>query len=180
MATLRPRIWRPITNATGEIKFGRRVWRLVIAGVVLLLLVVVLRSHFVLTVVVGNSMLPSLEPGDLLLVDKRAYLNAEPRRGDVVVARDAAGLIIKRIVGLPGEEVEVRRGKLYINGIPQNEEEHEILQGPLEVGKGKLLQGDFATLGDNRAIPPLLAIHPIVSKADILGKVVFSTGKKRL
>ncbi len=46
------------------------------------------------------------------------------------------------------------------------------------VEKGNLLAGDFATLGDNRAVSPASAIHPIVAKADILGKVVLAPGKK--
>jgi hypothetical protein len=45
------------------------------------------------------------------------------------------------------------------------------------VETGTLLAGDFATLGDNRAIVAALAVHPIVTKADILGKVVLALGK---
>ena len=43
-----------------------------------------------------------------------------------------------------------------------------------------MLAGDYATLGDNRAIPPALAVHPIIRKADILGKVVLVIGKQTL
>jgi len=119
-------------------------------------------------------MLPNLGPGDLLLVDTRAYQHAEPCRGDVVVARDADAWIVKRIVGLPGEEVEVRRGALYVNGLPKPEP-YPRTEGPLDVGNGKLFAGDFATLGDNRAIPTVLAIHPVISKPDILGKVILAS-----
>jgi len=57
-------------------------------------------------------------------------------------------------------------------------EKHLIEPGGLDVGEGKLLAGDFATLGDNRAIAAALAVHPIVTKADILGKVVLALGKR--
>ncbi len=121
-------------------------------------------------------MLPTLKPGDVLLVDKRAYKRIEPGRGDIVVARYSGELVVKRVVGLPGEEVEVRNGKLYIdNRLMQ--EDHQVEQGTLCVEKGNLLEGDFATLGDNRAVSPASAIHPIVTKADILGKVVLALGK---
>ena len=128
-------------------------------------------------VVVGDSMLPTLKAADLLLVDERAYDHTQPRRGDIVVVRYPVGLVVKRLVGLPGEEVEVRYGRLYING-GLMKENHLINPGYLYVEKGNLLEGDFATLGDNRAVPPALAIHPIVTKADILGKVVLALGKQ--
>ena len=124
-------------------------------------------------------MLPTLKPGDVLLVDKRAYKQVEPERGDIVVARHAGDLIVKRVVGLPGEEVEVKQGRLYVNG-ERVKENHAICPGYLYVGKGKTLPEDFATLGDNRTIPPTAAVHPIITKADILGKVVLVIGTKWL
>jgi signal peptidase I len=124
-----------------------------------------------LTLVVGNSMRPTLAPGNLLLVDKWAYKKSDPHRGDIVVVRYAKELIVKRIVGLAGEEVEVKHGILYINGAPCPE---TYITGPgsLGIAKGRLLEERFASLGDNRAVSPALAIHPIVSKSDIIGKVV--------
>ena len=138
-----------------------------------------LRSAYQLAVVSGDSMLPTLKPGDVLLVDKRAYKQVEPERGDIVVARHAGDLIVKRVVGLPGEEVEVKQGRLYVNG-ERVKENHGICPGYLYVGKGKTLPEDFATLGDNRTIPPAAAVHPIITKSDILGKVVRVIGTKRL
>jgi len=143
---------------------------------VLIVLALVFRVHYRFTVVLGDSMLPTLESGDLLLVDKRAYDHVEPSRGDIVVVRYLAGFVVKRIVGLPGEEVEVRQGRVYVNGGPIKEN-HRIDPGHLHIEQGSLLDGDFATLGDNRAIVPALAVHPIVTKADILGKVVLALGK---
>jgi signal peptidase I len=117
-------------------------------------------------------MLPTLTSGSLLLIDKRAYDQLEPDRGDVVIARYAGGLVVKRVVGLSGEEVEVRQGRLYVNG-RRVKENHAVYPGYLFVGKGKLLPGDFATLGDNRAVSAATAVHPIITESDILGKVVF-------
>jgi hypothetical protein len=80
-------------------------------------------------------------------------------------------VLTRRIVGLPREEVEVRHGVVYVNGMSQHEN-HPIQPGLLDVGKGKLFDDDFATLGDNRAVPTATAVHPIVSPAEIRGKVV--------
>ena len=127
----------------------------------------------------GDSMLPTLKPGDLLLIERHAYDQAEPDRGDIVVARQPGCLIVKRVVGLPGEEVEVKQGSIYVNG-ECVDEKHQINEGLLTVGEGKLLPGDFATLGDNRAVSPLTAVHPIVTKDEILGKVVLIVHAKLL
>jgi len=67
------------------------------------------------------SMAPTLLPGDLILVDKLAYLGEEPRRGDVVVflyPDDRDVRYVKRIIGLPGDEVRVRGSQVWLNGIP--------------------------------------------------------------
>jgi signal peptidase I len=140
-------------------------------GLALIIIGLIFRSTYRLTLVSGDSMLPTLRSGDLLLVNKRAYERLEPNRDDIVVARYAGGLIVKRVVGLPGEELEVNRGRLFVNGarVPEH---HSIFPGYLFVGGGKMLPGDYATLGDNRAVPAATAVHPIVTKADILGKVV--------
>lgn len=97
---------------------------LVITGVVLALAGV--RGYFLdWNRVDGSSMQPSLSDGDLLLVDKRAYLPplfadapaAPPHRGDVVVLEVGRRQLVKRVVGLPGDEVELRGHQLFINGI---------------------------------------------------------------
>ena len=70
-------------------------------------------------VVRGASMLPLLAPGEALLVDRLAYRLGRPARGDVILARSAtpgAPALVKLLVGLPGEEVAVRRDRLWIDG----------------------------------------------------------------
>jgi signal peptidase I len=162
---------------TKKAREALRRHRVVIAGAALISALLIGHAYFQLTIVAGDSMLPTLKPGDLLVLDRRAYRSAEPRRGDIVVARYYSKLIVKRIVGLPGEELEVRAGTLYINGAP-HKEDYTTAHGVLDVARGWLLDGDFATLGDNRTIPTDLAVHPILSKPDIVGKVIFSSGKR--
>ncbi len=67
--------------------------------------------------VASESMLPTLEAGDLLFVNKLA----KPRRGDVVVFERDGARYVKRVVGLPGERVEVRGGRLRVNGVAAEE-----------------------------------------------------------
>lgn len=152
--------------------WSRRHWRLALCGSLLLTLLV-LRSDFQWVIVKGESMSPTFQTGDLLLVDKRAYRATEPQRADIVVARSRNELIVKRVVGLPGEEVEVQNGSLFINGI-RSIESHPIQPGELTIEKGKLRDGRFALLGDNRALQFSQPIHALVSQDDIIGKVIFS------
>lgn len=67
----------------------------------------------------SESMLDTLRPGDRVLVNRMVYHLREPRRGDVIVFRypqDPDVVFIKRIVGVPGDLLEVRDGRLYVNG----------------------------------------------------------------
>lgn len=77
-------------------------------------------------VVEGSSMEPSLQNEQVLLVSKLAYKFGEPQRGDIIIFPPPHILnpekdYIKRIIGLPGETVEVRNGVVYINDIPLDE-----------------------------------------------------------
>lgn len=130
------------------------------------------RLRYLLTLVTGASMLPTICPGDLLVVDKWAYSDSDPRRGDLVVVQGRDELLVKRIVGLPGEELEVRAGRLYVNGalVP---EAYTSNDGFLHIERGRLLEGRFAALGDNRAAAPELIFVTILPRVRMVGKVVF-------
>lgn len=93
--------------------------------VVAFLIAMLIRSLVIETFVVqGPSMEPTLVSGERLLVSKLAYRFGEPKRGDVVVLRyplDQSKDYIKRVVAVEGDTVELRLGRLYVNGILQEE-----------------------------------------------------------
>lgn len=146
---------------------------LLLLGAAVIGLLLCLRAQFSLALVKGESMHPGLSSGDLLLVDKLAYRAAGPERGDIVVARHGTDLIVKRLVGMPGEQVELRRGTLYVNGF-RRAEEYPLERGTLILGKGRLFENKYALLGDNRSLPNSVSVHAVVSKDQIVGKVVRS------
>jgi signal peptidase I len=72
----------------------------------------------------SGSMIPTLEIGDRVLVNKFIYRFTEPKRGDIIVFQSVDNPdedLIKRVVGLPGDTVAVRRGHLFLNGERQRE-----------------------------------------------------------
>ncbi|MEX2104103.1 MAG: signal peptidase I, partial [Bacilli bacterium] len=93
-------------------------------------LVIVLIIHFFifnLSTVKGQSMEPTLIDGEWLFINKIGYIIGGPDRGDIVILKDLNNqlgfreFLVKRIVGIPGETVEVSNGKLYINNEQWNE-----------------------------------------------------------
>lgn len=122
---------------------------LVVAAVLAAVIVTFVLQSFL---VQGASMLPSLHDGERVLVDKITYRFREPQRGEVVVFRypaDASRKFIKRVIGLPGDVVEVRAWTVYVNGRPLHE---EYILGPTyrEFGPAVVPEGTLFVMGDNR------------------------------
>ena len=122
------------------------------AGIMALVLFVLLQATIQNTVVEGQSMEPNLISGQRLLVNKLAYRLGEPARGDIVVIDSPRGTsekLIKRIVGLPGETVELRGGRVYINGQLIEETYHPAV-GMRPYPPTIVPPGYYFLLGDNR------------------------------
>lgn len=99
----------------------------------------------------GFSMIPTLQNGEYILVNKLAYKTGQPNRGDIIVFRlpgDETQDLIKRVIGLPGDTVKVSDGIVTING--EKLEEPYIAQNPLYFGEWTIPPGNLFVLGDNR------------------------------
>lgn len=100
----------------------------------------------------GDSMEPNLHDGQFLIINKLAYRFGEPQRGDIVVfrfPRDPSRDFIKRVIGLPGETVEVRRGQVFIDSQPLAEPYRPHL-GSYDASPTTLGPNEVYVLGDNR------------------------------
>jgi signal peptidase I len=103
----------------------------------------------------SESMVPTLLVGDRVFVNKFIYRFAEPERGDVVVFESVNGGeedLIKRIVAVAGDEIEVRNGTLLVNGEEQEEpylNENPSFNGSYE--QTEVPEGYVFVMGDNRA-----------------------------
>ncbi len=148
--------------ANGTQPGGKGLFREYIEAILVALIAALIIRTFVAQAfrIPSGSMIPTLLVGDQLLVDKVTYRFHQPRRGDVIVFKypgDESRDFIKRIIGLPGDMVEVRAKAVYINGKPLNERYafHDVLDnmhvilrddfGPVTVPPDK-----YFVMGDNR------------------------------
>jgi signal peptidase I len=100
---------------------AREVAETVVPAIIIALLIHVFLAQA--TRVYGQSMEPNLHTDMRLVVEKLSYRLHAPEQGDIVVLRLRAGdeLLIKRVIGLPGDEVAIHDGQVYINGQPLDE-----------------------------------------------------------
>lgn len=124
--------------------------------VVAFILALIIRAFFLQVFwIPSGSMEPTLEINDRIVVNKVAYHFREPRRLEIIVFRQVhiQGVpkkdLIKRLVGLPGEELEVRGGIIYING-QSVEENHPLDQDYANFGPVKIPNDSYFVMGDNR------------------------------
>jgi signal peptidase I len=140
-------------------------------------LFVAVRSTLQNTRVDGHSMDPTLRNGQYLMVNKLVYAFSSPQRGDVVVFRspqDHSRVLIKRVAGLPGEEIVIVGGQLYVNGVALDEP--YVAGGQPSSSWGpRVLEGDeYLLLGDNRNNSNDSRSFGPVRASEIIGKAWFS------
>jgi signal peptidase I len=112
------------------------------------------RAVFQTFVVLQSSMKPSFHEGERVLVNKAVYFFGEPKRGDVVIFKAPNGQqddFIKRVIGLPGDSIEVKDRAVYVNGSKLNE---PYIQNPpgYTLAKREVPKDSYFVLGDNRNI----------------------------
>ena len=138
----------------------------------------------------GPSMLPTLNDGDLFILDSRAYASAEPQRGDIVVfsdEKDPDYYYVKRIVGLPGERLHVTQDGIYVEDKGVKEDLPEPYLAHAAGDKNYAMDGyedevfavpgdKYFVLGDNRShsLDSRSFAYPFIPKTLIKGKYLFT------
>ena len=161
--------------AEGRLLFRDLVFALMIAALVVVFIVQPVKVE-------GTSMLPRLHDGERIFVNKLIYYDEyrwapKIERGDIVVfwyPKDPSKSYIKRVIGLPGETVEVREGTVYINGavleekyLDPSENSSSASQGPLPVNPNY-----YFVMGDNRDNSSDSRSWGLVPKKYIYGKAL--------
>lgn len=133
------------------------------------------------TSVVGQSMADTLKGGDEILVNRFVYKVTNPKPNDIIVflpnGNEKSHYYVKRVVALPGDTVQIKRGMLYVNG-EQFEEKVEVssmAEAGLAEEEFRLGDGEFFVLGDNRnnSEDSRYANIGNVKKEHIIGKAWF-------
>jgi signal peptidase I len=149
--------------------------------IVSLIIIFVVRSFIIQPFFVkGSSMEPNFEDGDYLIVNEIGYRLEEPKRGDVIIFRypnDPSEYFIKRIIGLPGETIQISDGAITIFNAEHPEgfvldESRYLLDSVVTTGSDleELGEGEYYVLGDNRGASSDSRRWGVLEKKYIIGK----------
>ena len=153
--------------------------------IIIIIVIILLRSFIITPVIVrGDSMYDTLKDGEVLLLSKISYKVHDIKRFDIIVIKDKTDdYIIKRVIGLPGDNIEYKDDILYINGKKYNKRYTEditedfTLQDICDINgincKGKIPKNMYLVLGDNRDVSADSRIKGLIGKKQIIGKAIF-------
>jgi signal peptidase I len=162
-------------SLTRRIVFGRDPRRTLVRVLVLGSLSFIIFRWVLLPIrAEGISMQPTYESGSLHLVNRLAYSHLKPVRGDVVGIKLAGPhvLYVKRIIGLPGEQISIGQGQVYVNGAPL-EEPYVRNRRPWDKPEVTLTPREYFVIGDNRGMRAADHDFGRVDVSRIVGRVVF-------
>lgn len=157
-------------------EFFKDAFKYIVIGLIILFIFV---FCFSITQVVGNSMDSTLKDGEILILNKLAYKFSDIKRGDIISLDYAdTKYLIKRVIGLPGDNIEIISNKLYING--EVYQEDYLKEGMnykdfklSELGYSIIPKDMYLVLGDNREISLDSRKIGLIKKEDINGKISF-------
>lgn len=166
-ATDLPPLWMRVV-------FGRNPKRTLIRLSCLIVVTLVLFRYVLIPIrVSGFSMVPTFRDGKVTLVNHQAYRWARPKRGDVIAFRrpeEGNVILLKRIIGLPGERMRIVDGRVYINGTALDEPYAKTSRdAPTTGAERRLGEDEYFVIGDNR----IISDSYYIPEHYILGKVLF-------
>jgi signal peptidase I len=159
------------SNGPGFWRFLRDVLETLILAILLFLAINAVSARIRVD---GSSMVPTLTDGQFVMVNRLAYKLGDPSHGDVVVfhyPRDPEQEYIKRIIGLPGDTVEMNSGHVFVNG--QRIAEPYIAADARNTGVWEIPGGHVFVLGDNRNNSQDSRNFGPVSVDELIGKAIF-------
>lgn len=138
------------------------------------------------TTIQEGSMDPTLAAGDTLLIDRTTYIFSAPQRGDIIAFKlsddKKASTHIKRVIGLPGETIQIKDGRILIDGETYQEQKNfpSIQNAGLAEETITLGKGEYFVLGDNRNNSEDSRFVDVgnVKKNNIIGKLWFVISPK--
>ncbi len=156
------------------ISFIKETWGYVVA----IILIILIKGYVISPIRVnGVSMYPTLHNKDIMLLNKISYRFHEINRFDIVVIKYDGEFLIKRVIGLPGEHIEYKNNKLYVDGkIVQENFSKETIEdfSITELGTKTIPKDSYFLVGDNRVNSKDSRIIGFINKKQICGKSTFT------
>lgn len=142
--------------------------------VIIILIIILLKMYVISPIRVnGTSMDPTLENGDIMILNKIGYRITKIKRFDIVVIKYKDELLIKRVIGLPGEKIKYENNTLYVNGKKLDEEFDKTYTYNFslkEIGSTTVPDDSYFVLGDNREVSKDSRSIGFIDREDIIGK----------
>lgn len=159
---------------------GRELLEDVVLVIVVLAVVFILKNYVLINAVIpSGSMENTIMTGDRVFGNRLAYRFGEPERGDIVIFKypdNEEELYIKRVIGLPGDKVEIRDGLVYLNDSAKPLEEPYLKETPVgDYGPYQVPEDGYFMLGDNRnwSKDSRFWENTYVIREEVLAKAVF-------
>lgn len=113
----------------------------------------VILNSFVISIIniEGSSMHPKFEDGDRLVFSRLSIESGDLKRGEIVLFEEGGKMFVKRIVGLPGEMIEIKEGKVFVNGQLLDDKLNQGMTSKYSLDSWQLKEDEFFLLGDNRS-----------------------------
>ena len=157
----------------------KELWEYIKMIIFVIVVVLIVKNVLLINArVPSESMEKTIMTGDRFFGNRLAYLFNDPERFDIVVFKypdDESQLFVKRVIGLPGETVEIREGKVYINGSDTPLDDSFTPETPMgNYGPYVVPEGSYFMLGDNRnhSGDSRFWKQPYVEKDKIVGKAI--------
>lgn len=154
---------------------GGIIWETIKFAAIVGLIVIPIRIYVAQPFIVnGLSMHPTFNNGDYLIIDELSYnFLRNPERGEVIVFKpplQGSRFFIKRVVGLPGETVEIKDGGVYVNGDKLAEPYHKQVTGP--DGSWGLEENEYFVMGDNRGSSSDSRFWGVLPEQNVVGRAL--------
>lgn len=151
----------------------KKIVKEIVPYVVVIIVVILIRSFIITPAVVdGNSMKPTLQNNNIIILNKLDYRLNDIKRFDIVIVNYNGEKLVKRVIGLPGEHIEYKENNLYVDGslLEENFNHASTNNFKLETIGYLTIPGDkYLVIGDNRNNSLDSRMIGLIDKKDILG-----------
>lgn len=145
----------------------------ILSYVLIIVVVILIKTYIASPIKVnGNSMYKTLHDKDIMILNEYIYYFDDIKRSDIVVVKEKGELLIKRVIGIPGDTIECKNGDVYLN--KKKLTETYVNSKTEDFEKVTLNKEQYFVMGDNRSVSLDSRVYGAYDKKDIKGKASFT------